>query len=120
MENAFGILANRWRVFRAPINLAPEKVEVIVLAACCLHNYLRSKSATRQIYTPHDIVDHEDELSGTVVPGAWRADLPSQSMLPVNPCGSNFYSAEAKDVRKEFEDFFVSDAGAVSWQQRVL
>ncbi len=120
VENAFGILAKRWRVFRAPINLAPEKVEKVVLASCCLHNYLRSTSATRHIYSPADINDHEDVLSGTVVPGSWRGDLPSKSMLSVNLGGSNFYSAEAKDVRKEFESYFMSNTGAVSWQVNVL
>ena len=40
VENALGILANRFRVFLTPIALAPQKVEVIVLAACALHNYL--------------------------------------------------------------------------------
>ena len=32
VENAFGILANRFRVFMTPIGLAPEKVKKIVLA----------------------------------------------------------------------------------------
>ena len=37
-ENGFGILANRWRVFRRPFSLEPEKVKVISLAAITLHN----------------------------------------------------------------------------------
>ncbi len=37
VENSFGILANRFRVFMAPISLCPEKVEIIVIACC---NYL--------------------------------------------------------------------------------
>ena len=40
VENSFGILANRFRVFMQPIALAPEKVEAIVMACCCLHNFL--------------------------------------------------------------------------------
>ena len=43
VENAFGILANRFLVFMTPINLAPEKVEITTLACCILHNFLRSK-----------------------------------------------------------------------------
>ena len=31
MENAFGILSNRFRVFMSPINLVPEKVEAITM-----------------------------------------------------------------------------------------
>ncbi len=33
VENAFGILANRFRVFHSAIQLSPEKVELVVLAA---------------------------------------------------------------------------------------
>lgn len=35
-ENGFGILANRWRVFRRPILLEPEKAKTFTIAA--LHN----------------------------------------------------------------------------------
>ena len=43
VENRFGILANRFRVFMAPIHLSPEKAEVIVMACCSLHNFLFTK-----------------------------------------------------------------------------
>lgn len=37
VENAFGILAHRWRVFLTTIKLSPDKVTDIILAACrCL------------------------------------------------------------------------------------
>ena len=39
VENSFGILANRFRVFMTPISLDPAKVENIVIACCCLHNF---------------------------------------------------------------------------------
>lgn len=42
VENAFGILCNRFRVIlRSPILLSPEKVEKTVLCCCTLHNFLR-------------------------------------------------------------------------------
>ena len=43
VENRFGILANRFQVFMAPIHLSPEKAEVIVMACCSLHNFLCTK-----------------------------------------------------------------------------
>ena len=43
VENAFGILANRFRIFMSPIPLVPEKVETITMACCALHNFLRKK-----------------------------------------------------------------------------
>jgi hypothetical protein len=40
VENAFGILAQKWRVFFRPIETDAETAERVVKAACCLHNYI--------------------------------------------------------------------------------
>lgn len=37
VENAFGILVSRFRIFESSIVLSPEKVDLIVLAALCLY-----------------------------------------------------------------------------------
>ncbi|KAF2889365.1 hypothetical protein ILUMI_16808, partial [Ignelater luminosus] len=37
IESSFGILANRFRIFLAPINLPVENVEIITLACIALH-----------------------------------------------------------------------------------
>ena len=49
-ENAFGILANRWRVFRKPFLLKPEKVKSITYACLILHNFSRSESTSDKVY----------------------------------------------------------------------
>ena len=38
IENAFGILRARWRIFSRPIKAAVENVENYVWATICLHN----------------------------------------------------------------------------------
>ena len=44
VENDFGILGNRFRVFFTHIALEPGEVKKIVLACCALHNFLRVKA----------------------------------------------------------------------------
>ena len=72
VENAFGILSNRFRVFMTPIALAPEKVEAIVMACCSLHNFLRESSASRLVYMPQRSIDTEDSITHDINLGEWR------------------------------------------------
>ena len=82
MENAFGILANRFRVFLATIALAPQKVEKVVLVACMLHNYLLDESVRHR-----NVEDTEDPVTHNVIPGAWRND-PTLKQVAL-PSGTN-------------------------------
>lgn len=43
VENVFGILVSRFGVLQTTIELTPEKAQIIVLACCYLHNFLRKK-----------------------------------------------------------------------------
>jgi hypothetical protein len=40
VENAFCILANLFRVFLTTIQLSLDKVVDLILAACCIHNFM--------------------------------------------------------------------------------
>jgi len=44
IENTFGIMSSKWRVFRRPIITHPDKAALITKATCCLHNYLQIKT----------------------------------------------------------------------------
>ena len=70
IENAFGILRARWRIFSHPIKGSAETVIEITKAAVCLHNYLRITNSTS--YCPYGFVDSEGR-SGNIKPGEWRA-----------------------------------------------
>lgn len=72
IENAFGILAAKWRIFRRAIRADVALVEKIVQATICLHNYLRLTENAN--YTPAGFVDCEDS-SGNIIPGDWRSEV---------------------------------------------
>lgn len=39
-ENSFGILTNRFEVFRSPMRISPDKAVVVTFAALALNNWL--------------------------------------------------------------------------------
>ena len=122
IENTFGIMAAKFRIFRRPIIAYPEKVTKITKAACALHNYLkvsdiRISSPTKQ-YCPAAYVDHEDPL-GNFIPGDWRSETgQSAGFVRVSQTGSNSFSRSAAWVRDTTKDYFLSPHGQIEWQYR--
>ncbi|XP_023242431.1 protein ALP1-like [Centruroides sculpturatus] len=75
IECAFGILANRWRIFRRPIALAPNNTDKIIKAAVVLHNYMitENNSSDEAAYCPEGYRDYLDP-NGVFCEGSWRTD----------------------------------------------
>jgi hypothetical protein len=116
VENAFGILANRFRVFRSPITSQPSSVKKVVLAATALHNYLRTKAIL--VADVIESVDVEDVDSGVTVAGDWRRMRSLEGMKPLAVRGGRI-SRDAKHVRNELSEYFMN-AGAIYWQWRSI
>ena len=115
IENAFGVLSARWRVFRRPIRAKVDLVDKIVKACICLHNYLRITENAR--YIPAGFIDSENS-SGDVTPGTWR-NLTESDMAGLVKCGKisgNRYTYDAAATRDNFKDYFNSFEGALPWQ----
>ncbi|VVC24152.1 Harbinger transposase-derived nuclease domain [Cinara cedri] len=68
LENVFGILVSKFRIFERPIPLIPHKVDKIVFACCAIHNWLRK---TSQAYLSRGLIDHED-YNYEITNGSWR------------------------------------------------
>ncbi|XP_046472544.1 uncharacterized protein [Neodiprion pinetum] len=93
-ENVFGILTQKFRIYQRRIKLSPEHVDSVILATCCLHNFLMNDDPPiRQ--SVHDS-------------GAY-------TLNPMGNIGGNA-TAEAIAVRDKFKDYFNSAAGSVDWQ----
>lgn len=114
VENAFGILNSRFAVFQRPIGLSVNKVKIIVLACCYLHNYLRKK--VRHGYMSNGYVDTEDTQSGKIIDGSWRE---SDHSVPLQAAQSRNPTTNAKHVREEFCGYF-NNEGEVPWQYKFI
>lgn len=54
VENAFGIMASRFRLFLTAINMAEYKWNYIILSCCILHNFLKRNSQTYLTVLPDE------------------------------------------------------------------
>lgn len=112
IENAFGILSCRWRIFRRPFKAKLDLTDGIVKACVCLHNYLLLTDTAR--YIPTGFADSYSN-SGEIVHGDWRKEG-VVGLRNIPPQGSNNFGASAKQVRDRFRSYVNSDVGSVSWQ----
>lgn len=113
VENAFGILVNRFRVFEKPIPTNLETVDAIVCATCALHNWLRKKS---ELYVTATCVDREDQ-HGNFLPGLWRNEI--TALESISSQGSN-HSANNARIKRELYKYFFVNTGSVPWQLRSI
>ena len=67
VENAFGILANRFGCLLTTLKQPPDTVDSIVQACLCLHNFMRMRYPGLQ----NAVLDKDDE-DHNVIPGAWK------------------------------------------------
>ena len=115
IENTFGILAARFRVFRRPIHAKVESVVSITKACVAMHNYLMASKGFDSRYCQHGFVDYE--INGALKEGEWRNMVVDGTGLgEITRIGSNNYSEEAKLVRDNFCKYFNSSEGEIPWQ----
>ena len=91
VENAFGQLVSRFQIFKKPINLLPDKVDLIVMACISLHNLLNKTSK------------HEFTSNTNI-----NTNLPRSRH-------NNSSTTYSQSIRNELIDYY-SNEGAVSWQ----
>lgn len=108
VENAFGIISNRFCLFHSVINLKDIfNVHIVILTCCYLHNFLRRRS--QDSYITPDLCDpHSDqiiELQGIV-------ELQKKKKKTTITGNAN---NKAKNCRVKFVEYFVNE-GRVHWQ----
>ena len=108
VENAFGILANRFQVLLTTMNHAPATVRLIVTTCMCLHNLMRMRYPRQQNIR----MDREDD-NHQVIPGQWRTQRNLEDT--VNARGPNVDNRQGKRQRNLLKHWCNSEAGAVPW-----
>jgi len=105
IENAFGILVARWRIFRRPINISVSKANNIVLATICLHNFVitheMEKRPQERQYLCYNDNDKQQTSCLTSLPKRISQDVSSNNLSTI--------------YRERFADYFFNE-GAVEWQ----
>jgi len=66
IENVFGIMAAKFRIFKKPISIELEKVSIITMTCVLLHNFLRRNETAASIYTPPGTIDISDN-TGVII-----------------------------------------------------
>ena len=106
VENAFGILAQRWRIFSRKIPLSTDNVDKVVKAACVLHNYL----------TKDREIDF-NKISMELNPMKEKS-FPSDAVACLYMPRLRGYRSgkDACGIREIFRGYFNSPQGSLSWQ----
>jgi hypothetical protein len=104
-ENAFGALTRKYRILRGEaINMAVPNIVALVKACCVLHNFTRAIEGGAAD-SQEDGSEGPDEAGGNL-----------QSMREVNGHARGRLNSAGKNVRNMFADYFLSEEGAVLWQ----
>ena len=110
VENVFGIMASRFRIFHAPINLKLENTDTVVMACCVLHNYLRRTQGTS--YASTAITESHDD-AGNII------NETENNFISLEKGHNRRAGAEAKQVRDKFVRYFCGE-GALDWQEEKI
>jgi hypothetical protein len=117
VENSFGVLAARFRIFHTTINLQPSKVDDIVMACVVLHNFLRRRHRTQ--YTPGSMLDRENVEDANVVEGDWRNEQPQGRFDMLRNVRQEKSATEASANRDNYVEYF-NGTGKVPFQDRMV
>ena len=113
VENAFGILANRFGCLLTTMRQTPYTVTSIVIACCCLHNLMRKDNQN-----PTAVSVDDEDAHHNVIPGSWRAD--ARLIDGERDNARNTGTKQGKEVRDYLTQYYSSPAGSVDWQDRMI
>ena len=109
VENAFGLLVARFRIFERPIPLSVETTEQLVKTCCALHNWLRKSGSSAPASLSQTGTD------APAGPSATTGDPANSAFQALQRCRATNHTREAGRVRDEYARRFVT-TDSVSFQ----
>ena len=112
MENAFGILANRFQCLLSTLQLIPVSVSTLVMPCVTLHNLMWIRyPGLQNMALDHEADDHQ------VIRGAWRDEGVLEDVCSVT--GPTQASRQATRQRVYLKQYY-SNIGAVPRQRDMI
>lgn len=108
VENAFGILANRFQVLLTTMGHSPSTVRLIVRTCMVLHNLMRIRYPQMQ----NQLIQRHG--ANCAPAGQWRAERNLEDTI--HAVGANRASRDGKMQRNLIRHWCNCDAGSVPWQ----
>jgi len=98
VECAFGILANKWRIFHRPLDVKEETAIWVVKACTVLHNLVRERDGLHFENTIPEEIFFDNIANSHMRRGGLSAN----------------------SIRTSFADYFVSESGSIPWQDEAI
>ena len=108
VENAFGILGQRFRIYNRRMQYSVDTVVKIIKATCILHNFLRSKTL--------DVAQINNRLN----PNNLEYLGENGAVVDLGNLPGYRSSNEARRIRRVFTHYFNSVAGRLTWQDTII
>lgn len=113
VENAFGILACRWRCLLTTLQTSRRVTKLIVKACIALHNLMRRRYPNLQ----NADLDR-DNGQGGMIPGAWRNAALFVEMREAGRAPRE--TRPGKEQRVYLKHYYNGPAGSVPWQDHMI
>ena len=107
VENAFGIVAQRFRLFNRRIPLCPMNVDTVIKGCCVLHNYLTEEKDTASIMNRLN-PEQEPSLQD------------DGAILDLDNLNGYRSAATVQALRNLFCTYFNRPEGSINWQERIV
>uniref|UniRef100_A0A8D8YZ19 Nuclease HARBI1 n=1 Tax=Cacopsylla melanoneura TaxID=428564 RepID=A0A8D8YZ19_9HEMI len=105
VENAFGILAQKFRIYNRRIHADPDNVDNMVMATCILHNFIKM---------------HDRKSFRVPLDSGSRGSVESSGGIQNLPLQGGNASQQAFQTRELFKEYFNSAIGMIPIQQRAV